>query len=285
MSKVNGAKYHATPQSLVERVLVAPYDTNEDGCHLWKGSTGRGGYGYVTYYPTPGKQVTVLVHRLVYVRLAEDPGDEMQIDHACHDPLVCVASPMECPHRRCYNLDHLEAVTQPENSRRSGSVYGRNARKEVCDHGHELAGDNLFTLADGGRGCRECQRRLGRESRERDRDKINARNRAKAQTARLTREHRCQICGADIHHRPPHAKFCELCTTDKPTRGKALRAATAKSRALTEGARQKRRKFLSARPEPAADRERRCRKCGADISHRAAQARFCEQCRPVKEAA
>ena len=50
MSKVNGAKYLAAPQYLVERVLAAPYDTNEDGCHLWKGSIALpSGYAYVTY--------------------------------------------------------------------------------------------------------------------------------------------------------------------------------------------------------------------------------------------
>jgi hypothetical protein len=29
----------------------------------------------------------------------------------------------------------------------------------------------------------------------------------------------------DIHHRPPHSKFCEFCTTDKPMRRAAFLAA------------------------------------------------------------
>lgn len=222
MSKANGAKYLAAPQHLLERILAAPYDTNEDGCRLWRGSTGRGGYGCAKYRVGGRKERTVYVHRLVYVRLVEDPGDDAQVDHLCHDPLVCTAPPDECPHRRCYDLSHLQAVTSAENLRRSGAPSGINARKDRCKYGHLLAGANLVILVDGRRGCRECQRANGRQSWERHGDEILASLRAANAAARAAREHRCKVCGVDIHHRLPHAKFCEMCTTDKPTRRAAL---------------------------------------------------------------
>lgn len=227
MSKVNGAKYHAAPQYLVERILAAPYDTNKDGCRLWKGSIGRGGYGYAKYRVGGRKERLVYVHRLLYVRLVEDPGDEAEVDHSCHDPDLCTVPPDECPHRRCYELSHLEAVTGKENKRRSGSPFAVNGRKDRCDHGHLLAGDNLLILGDGTRGCRECQRLNAQKDRDLHRDEINARVRAKSHADRVAREHRCKVCGVDIHHRPAHSKFCELCTTDKPTRREAQRLASA----------------------------------------------------------
>jgi hypothetical protein len=223
MSKVNGAKYHAAPQHLVERILARPYDTNADGCRLWKGGHGRGGYGTATYRVGGRKQVAVYVHRLVYVRLVDDPGDDAEIDHLCHDPQLCAVPPRECPHRRCYELNHLEAVTQEENALRSGSPFALNARKVRCKYGHLLLRDNLIVFDAGGRGCRQCQRIQGRQSWERHGDEILASLRAANAAAHAAREHRCRVCGADIHHRPPHAKFCELCTTDKPIRREARR--------------------------------------------------------------
>lgn len=54
-------------------------------------------------------------------------------------------------------------------------------------------------------------------------------------------------------------------------------------RASREAAARRRAERIAAGliPSPVV-RDPRCRTCGADISHRAAQARFCEQCRPVK---
>lgn len=229
VSKVNGAKYLAAPQYLVERILARRYDTNADGCRLWKGSIGTSGYGYATYRVGGRKQVAVYVHRLVYVRLIDDPGDEAEIDHLCHDPEVCTLPPRDCPHRRCYDLSHLEAVPPVVNKRRSGSPFARQARKTHCDNEHEFSGDNLIVFANGTRGCRECQRENGRRERERHGTEINARLRAASAAARAVREHCCRVCGADIHHRSPHAKFCEMCTTDKPTRRAALLAAGIRS--------------------------------------------------------
>jgi len=230
MSKVNGEKYRAAPQGLVERILARPYDTNADGCRLWKGRLGKDGYGIAKYRAGDGRELVVAVHRLVYVRLIDDPGDDAEIDHACHDPLVCAVPPLECPHRRCYELSHLKAVTPKVNKLRSGSLFAVNAAKARCDNGHEFAGDNLIIFADGKRGCRECQRKLGREARERRRGKANATKRAKLAAVHLAREHHCKVCGADIHHRPPNSKFCELCTTDKPVRRAAQLRLAAEAR-------------------------------------------------------
>lgn len=52
--------------------------------------------------------------------------------------------------------------------------HGRNhnANKTHCDHDHEFTELNTYRQTTGGRGCRECRRRISRESARRHRTKL-----------------------------------------------------------------------------------------------------------------
>lgn len=117
----------------------------ETGCWPWA-STGPGGYGTMISSGTKH----FLPHRLAYQLYVGPIPDGLHIDHTCHDPLVCHGG-VTCPHRRCVNPAHLEAVTQQENSRRA---FGPRV---TCGRGHALTPENV-AFRDGRRSCRECVR-------------------------------------------------------------------------------------------------------------------------------
>lgn len=74
---------------------------DENGCWLWLDATDKGGYGRAR---RPDGSVTG-AHRIVYELLNGPIPASKHLDHLC-----CV--------RRCVNPDHLEPVTQQENTRR-----------------------------------------------------------------------------------------------------------------------------------------------------------------------
>jgi hypothetical protein len=123
-----------------------------DGCWLWTGATNVGGYGRFNIY---GR--TIAAHRLSYEATVGPIGPGLQIDHLCRNKL-------------CVNPAHLEPVTQQENNRRSYSPSAVNARKTRCQHGHEMAGANLWVNPKTGyRQCRQCNNARRRASRKRTR--------------------------------------------------------------------------------------------------------------------
>ena len=84
------------------QVLLCPIT----GCHFWTGRLSRG-YGMIR---ANGKRIPA--HRFSY-ELAKGPIPEgLQVDHLCKN-------------KSCVNPDHLEAVTQAENTRRA-------CKKIVC---------------------------------------------------------------------------------------------------------------------------------------------------------
>lgn len=135
-----------------------------NGCWTWTGTDGtRDGYG--KFRPSPGKPA-YMAHRWAYEAFTGPIPDGMQIDHRCHtDDSACPGGP-GCPHRRCVNPAHLEAVTASENTTRQ-----RHAErlKTECPKGHPYEGTNLILGADGKRHCRECDIQRKRLSRQRAR--------------------------------------------------------------------------------------------------------------------
>ena len=137
-----------------------------DSCWLWQGANSRG-YGQISWF---GKQV--MAHRVSWEMFHGRPvPDGLQVDHLCHDPHTC-AGGVDCPHRRCVNPEHLEAVTPWENKRRSDTwdhLGKMHAAKTHCPHGHEYTPENTYRNPSSGyRTCIECQRRRERARRRRD---------------------------------------------------------------------------------------------------------------------
>lgn len=122
-------------------------------CIVWLGSTTGGEYEYgVKHNTTPLAGGSRLVHRQTYA-LAHGVNDFAHIDHVCGNTLCC-------------NPDHLEAVGQAENNRRSAEV-----RTDVCSRGHVISED-YDIKPDGHRRCARCRRQRDREHARRKRTRL-----------------------------------------------------------------------------------------------------------------
>lgn len=119
-------------------------------CWLWNGKTTLG-YGY---FCAEGRMF--YAHRFAWEQENGAIPKGLDIDHLCRT-------------RDCVNPAHMEPVTRRENVLRGNSRNALNAAKTLCDKGHPLSGDNLYTYPSGNRGCRDCRRRLRRETYERQR--------------------------------------------------------------------------------------------------------------------
>lgn len=109
-------------------------------CWPWLAGRTPEGYGRVLWF-----QKQVYAHRLSYelTRGVIPPG--LVIDHLCRNTT-------------CVNPDHLEAVTQRENTLRGNGIGGVNAAKTHCPKGHEYTPENTYMGRYGGRSCRACKR-------------------------------------------------------------------------------------------------------------------------------
>lgn len=135
-----------------------------DECWPWLGSTVEDGYGRVMK-----NRVTHKAHRLSYeIHNGPIPAN-LVIDHLCHGWDEGCDLDQDCPHRRCVNPAHLEAVPDRVNILRGRGFAGNAARKTHCPANHPLAGENLLDSASGFRICRTCKRDKERERRARGR--------------------------------------------------------------------------------------------------------------------
>lgn len=108
------------------------------GCWLWIGSVNNCGYGGIWK-----DGVCAKAHRVSYEMAKGKIPPGLDIDH-------------KCKQRCCVNPDHLEAVTEAENVRRSST-------KTHCLRGHEFNEENMF-YSGGNRLCRKCHSIRNKES-------------------------------------------------------------------------------------------------------------------------
>jgi hypothetical protein len=112
------------------------------GCWLWIGEQGHSGYGRFDC----GGGRRIAAHRFS-LSLSRGPiPPELVVDHLCRNTT-------------CVNPQHLEAVTNWENTLRSTNFIGRNPSKTHCPAGHAYSGANLYVQPGiRKRECRACRK-------------------------------------------------------------------------------------------------------------------------------
>lgn len=120
-------------------------------CWEWTGGKNASGYGMFGIPKRDGTTdwTKVSAHRYAYQSLVGPISEGLVVDHLCRN-------------RGCVNPDHLEPVTQQENTLRSPLPTACTSKKKACAQGHLLSGDNV-KISRGQRVCVECARRRGRE--------------------------------------------------------------------------------------------------------------------------
>lgn len=112
------------------------------GCIEWQGSTTKFGHGHLNR----GSQSWVAHRYAWFLTHGSLPEPPLVLDHLCRNP-------------RCVNPEHLEAVTQRENTKRG--VFP-NSLKTHCAQGHEYTPENTrWTKVRGvvrQRQCKTCRR-------------------------------------------------------------------------------------------------------------------------------
>lgn len=131
------------------------------------GSLNSGGY-----YRLGVSGTTWTAHRLSYTLFNGPIPAGADIDHQCHnrDPHCFLGK--ACPHRKCVNPAHLDAVTRGVNSLRGKSLTAIRSRLDRCEHGHEFNDANTYIHTRPGtnstrRQCRACRRDAARALRRR----------------------------------------------------------------------------------------------------------------------
>jgi hypothetical protein len=122
---------------------IPDYAPHLGPCWLWCGTIDRG-YGRFEGNVS-GQRVRYRAHVLAYLLLKAPFTAGHVLDHLCRVP-------------RCVRPDHLEPVTQRENTLRGFGVPALNARKTHCVHGH----NNWVGTRRGERACWTCIRVLER---------------------------------------------------------------------------------------------------------------------------
>lgn len=145
------------PRGLTKAEVIDFYTadlrTDYGTCWVWQGYHDKDGYASVRW----GSR-KVRAHRLAFEAFGGDLLPGMELDHLCS-------------RRDCCNPEHLEQVTHAENVSR-GRLGDKHSQPAHCQSGHEMVGDNVYTLPRMyghdrrlQRRCRACQRQLGVERR------------------------------------------------------------------------------------------------------------------------
>lgn len=126
--------------------FMAKVDIEPRGCWRWMGYVQSNGYGYYRH------EESTWAHRVSYLLFRGPIPEGLTIDHLCRN-------------KRCVNPDHLEVVTQSENSRRATPWT-------KCATYHPRETSRWSQRADGRQTCLECGR--VREQQRRDQRALGA---------------------------------------------------------------------------------------------------------------
>ena len=102
------------------------------------------------------------MHRWVYTQTFGEIPEGYEIDHICHNEALAKGECQggtSCPHRACYNPEHLRAVPKSVNQRDGAAGFGN--RKTCKSRGHALTADNIYTYTRKGvqqQTCWSCKR-------------------------------------------------------------------------------------------------------------------------------
>lgn len=126
---------------MIDRFMAKVSRDEETGCWSWTGCVTSTGYGRVW-----NGQRSDWAHRVIYKLASRTIPDGLVLDHLCRN-------------RRCVNPDHLEPVTDRQNTMRGVNPEATRARhksKTHCLRGHPLFGLNIRIDNRGHRICRAC---------------------------------------------------------------------------------------------------------------------------------
>jgi hypothetical protein len=104
-----GRRNDVTP---IDQRLLQGFNLLENGCHEWAKGINQYGYPKVKYN---GRDLGA--HRVAWF-LATGNWPVEELDHLCHTLDKDCQGGVECRHRRCINVAHLEEVSKVENTRR-----------------------------------------------------------------------------------------------------------------------------------------------------------------------
>lgn len=127
---------YSMPKTIEDHLKTIQHSSN--GCWIWQGSVDSRGYGQLM-----SNSIVWRAHRFFYTNLVREIPPNYQIDHLCKIKL-------------CVNPEHLEAVTQTENIKRSGA-WNYNKTKTHCPQGHEYTNENTL-FRQNKRTCRICKK-------------------------------------------------------------------------------------------------------------------------------
>lgn len=143
------ARGHSSRRRGVRYVVVpGPFATP---CHVWALRIRPDGYGT---QQLGGR--TRYAHIVAYEAVHGPVPHGLTLDHLCRN-------------RACVNVEHLEPVTNQENTLRGVGPTAVNARKTHCIRGHPLNGANLIAGPNGRRTCRTCANATRRQYKARQR--------------------------------------------------------------------------------------------------------------------
>ena len=136
--------------------LLTKREVDSNGCWNYTGHISYNGYGQFSVGSrTSGNRRMASSHRTAYELLVGPIPEGHQVDHTCRN-------------RKCFNPEHLEAVTAQENIARSvpyrdRASYGARRRALTrCKKGHPL--EIVGTNRNGSpmRGCKTCRSETAR---------------------------------------------------------------------------------------------------------------------------